>query len=206
MTMERKLLLQEQNLIDLAAANVYYFENQVNEVISEFNELNLDLELDYDLLWKLIHDPDKLVSDYYKDKLPDTDSHTGLPVNKNAAFATLELPSTKVLKQKCQVLSGQIAEFLPLCGVTESRAEVDMDLLNGYLDKFRLYSDDPAVLKLYRQLLQIGKILTAVNAEVPFIQSTNSVINYDIGQLYKFDPDKEIVLSMKGFKELMQKL
>jgi hypothetical protein len=206
---EKKLLFTDSQGISLATSNLYVFEKKLQKVVAEFSALKLGLPLTRTLLEELISNPHSFVRGIYKSRIPVTDQHTGLAVNPEIQMSNLVMPDLTSLKETCYDLtrdSTTLYAFLPLFDISDTLI-LNSERVDQYLDKkYKYYSDNPAVIKKFNQLSQVAMIINAINAEIPFIQSTNSIVNYNLGELFRFNPDKEIELMQKPFAELARRL
>jgi hypothetical protein len=101
--------------------------------------------------------------------------------------------------------STAVGEFMPLLIISDT-IELNEDKINSYMDRYRLYSDNAATLKLHAQLSQCAVILSAINDSTGFISSNTSTIDYNLGSIMKLDSDRKIIVDMAGFKSLSNRL
>jgi hypothetical protein len=205
---EKRMLFEDQQRITLAYANIDIFKKKVQRIVDEYLTLELDTPVTREFLYQLINSPREKVRDIYKSRLPSVDLATGLKVNVDQHLNNLVMPDLKLLVELCsdiKVDSTAVGEFMPLLIISDT-IELNEDKINSYMDRYRLYSDNAATLKLHAQLSQVAVILNSINASVGFTASTNSILSYDLGQIMMFDSNKQIVLSMDGFKKLTYKL
>jgi hypothetical protein len=206
--MDSKLLFQDEYRISLALSNIKVFQGKIQKIADEFNGLNLDTPVTRDFLYHLINSPRETVRGIYKSRLPSVDLATGLKVHVDQQLNNLVMPDLRTLVELCadiKVDSTMVGEFMPLLNVADE-VELNESKIEEYLNRYRVFSSDPAVLKLFNQLSQVATILTAVNASATFTTSQNSLLQFDLGTLFKFNTEKEIVLSADGFKQLTYKL
>lgn len=202
----KKLLFEQKHSINNEAANIKS-EARVLNKLNDFWKLNKLGELSLDMVQSFISNPVEVIYKIYYDRIPDTDPHTQLRMNKDKVLEGLELPrfDTSIL-YLIEIIDRK--NHLPFFDFGGDEVTVNEERLNKYLDgKYRYYSEDPDVLEVYSELNELAEQLNWLNKKISItalnLQTFGASDKFfaKIAELFRIS-EKGIYLTQQGFQDL----
>jgi len=167
----KKLLFENTQSIDNETNNIKSETKVLNQLIEFWAEHRLG-RLDPDMVRKFILNPEKVIYDIIKSRIPDVDPNTLLKNNKDKILETLNLPHFDPDILRLIELVDRKGH-LSLFDFGNDEVTLNQERITRYMDQHRHYSDDPKVLNAYDELNQLADQLNKFNLKMNII-SLNS--------------------------------
>jgi hypothetical protein len=200
----RQLVFENTDSIKNSLMNIRSYEKRLNEVLREFNKLNLGVKMTDRLLSDLIYDTRGTVVSIYKDKIPENDQYTGLKNDKENILNTIKLPDLKYLTECCYLVKSGNESYLPLFDI-DGEISLNEARLIEYNERFRTYALNKEQKDLFDNLKEVEKHLNALNNKVHLLRVEDPIIKYDLGELFSMKGGK-INVKAESFRYLTTRL
>ena len=200
--MKKKVLFSDENKIDNLENRVSNQQPVLQEIVDEYNSLELGEPLTESLLKQLIKDSAGTVKEIVKNKLPKKDSN-GLTINKNEAIKQIEMPDLSQLEQ----LTRQVANnTLHLFDLNDGKIEINEDKLKDECNSYRVYARNDEEIQHYERLKKLEKLLNELNEDSNFLKANStSGTGFKLSDLFHWRTD-HLELTSSGFKWFMNRL
>jgi hypothetical protein len=206
----KRLLFQNQRLIDAESSNICNgYDVAELTYLNQFFKNNALGEFTHVRLHEILNDPKKLISDIIKCKIPDIDPHTGLRNNKDAIIAQIELPRIdpdKISRLKIFVNKG-FNSFYDF----DNGVKLNEVRLQTYLDKHRMFTNDPDILDAFDELSKLAEQLNSLNEKLNIVSLNSqtfgpSEIFFDkLSEIYRIS-EQGLKLTQQGFELAVRNL
>jgi len=200
--MKKKILFEDENRINNLKNRVSNQQPVLQEIVDEYNSLELGESLTESLLRQLIKNPTGFVKQVVMDKLPEKDSN-GLTINKNEAIKQIEMPDLSQLERLTRQVDNNT---LHLFDLNDGQITVNADKLENEQEKYRVYARNDEEIQHYNKLKQLEALLNELNEDARFIKTSDvGGTSFDIKQYFTYRMGR-LELLPEGFKKFMSNL
>ena len=200
--MKKKILFEDENRINNLKNRVSNQQPVLQEIVDEYNSLELGESLTESLLRQLIKNPTGFVKQVVMDKLPEKDSN-GLTINKNEAIKQIEMPDLSQLERLTRQVDNNT---LHLFDLNDGQITVNADKLENEQEKYRVYARNDEEIQHYNKLKQLEALLNELNEDARFIKTSDvGGFSFDLKQYFTYRMGRLELLPV-GFKKFMSSL
>ena len=201
----KKLLFEDTQSIDNETNNIKSETKVLNQLIEFWAEHRLG-RLDPDMVRKFILNPEKVIYDIIKSRIPDVDPNTLLKNNKEKILEGLNLPHFDPDILRLIELVDRKGH-LSLFDFGNDEVTLNQERITRYMDQHRHYSDDPKVLNAYDELNQLADQLNKFNKKMNIISlnlqtfGESDIFFNKLSKMYRIGA-QGLKLTQSGFLEL----